>query len=302
MAREEPRAISVGMPVFNGERYLESAIRSILGQTFPDFELIISDNASTDRTAQICRDFAAQDDRIVYTRNSQNIGAARNYNAVFALAAGRYFRWANADDVSARTLHAACMKVLDDNPDAVLCYGKTQLIDSDGRFLQDYADNLDLPQARPSERFRRFFESVGLTNAIYGLMRTSAMKRTALMGTGRLPAADIPFMAELVLHGKFLELPETLFFRRMHASASSGDRTDQVRQTEFWSGQRGSFTLPAWRFHWAKIRGIARAPVQLSEKARLMLHVARQMYWDWGRLAKELAQPTRSPMFRPPSL
>ena len=78
--------ISVGMPVYNGEQYLESAIRAVLDQTCEDLELIISDNASTDRTAQICNDFAARDSRVRFSRNPDNIGAARNYNRVFELA------------------------------------------------------------------------------------------------------------------------------------------------------------------------------------------------------------------------
>ena len=87
------------MPVFNGERYLESAIRSNLNQSYGNLELIISDNASTDRTEAICRDLAASDARIKVHRNDRNIGAAANYNKLFQLASGEFFRWSNADDL-----------------------------------------------------------------------------------------------------------------------------------------------------------------------------------------------------------
>ena len=100
MTSEKPR-ISVGMPVYNGEAYIEIAIQSVLDQSFGDFELLISDNASTDRTEEICRDFAAQDPRIVYSRNEENIGAAPNYNRLVDVASADYFRWSNADDVLA---------------------------------------------------------------------------------------------------------------------------------------------------------------------------------------------------------
>lgn len=158
--------ISVGMPVFNGERYLETAVRSILNQTYSDFELIISDNASTDRTKEICLDLAAQDHRIKYTRNRRNIGAAGNYNRLFALASGPYFRWANADDISAPKLHAKCLAVLEAHPDAVLAYGKTRIIDGDGAVIRNYDDNMDLQQQRASDRYMRFWKSAGLTNVI----------------------------------------------------------------------------------------------------------------------------------------
>src|SRR5436190_12174806 len=91
--------VSIGLPVFNGERYLRQALDSLLGQDFQDFELIISDNASTDRTAEICRAYVAKDRRIRYYRNESNIGSAPNYRRVFELARGEFFKWCSHDDV-----------------------------------------------------------------------------------------------------------------------------------------------------------------------------------------------------------
>ena len=85
--------VSIGLPVYNGEKYLEQALISILSQTYTDFELIISDNASTDRTQAICREYAAKDPRIRYYCNEENLGAAPNHNRVFELASGEYFKW-----------------------------------------------------------------------------------------------------------------------------------------------------------------------------------------------------------------
>ena len=92
--------ITVGMPVYNGDKYIEQAIESILSQTFGDFEFLISDNASTDRTREICLDYAVSDSRIHYLRNDVNLGAARNYNRLFEIGSAPYFRWMNADDVA----------------------------------------------------------------------------------------------------------------------------------------------------------------------------------------------------------
>src|SRR5580704_17148522 len=96
--------VSLALPVYNGEEFLHQAIDSLLQQTFDDFELIVSDNASTDRTAEICAEYVARDSRIRYYRNSENIGVVRNYNRSFQLAQGEYFRWNAADDVSAPEL------------------------------------------------------------------------------------------------------------------------------------------------------------------------------------------------------
>src|SRR5207244_10480282 len=105
--------VSIGVPVYNGERYIAETLDSLLAQTFEDFELIISDNASHDRTEGICRAYAAKDSRIRYVRNSTNLGAARNYRLAVELSSGEYFRWANCDDLFAPTSLSRCVEVLD---------------------------------------------------------------------------------------------------------------------------------------------------------------------------------------------
>src|SRR5215510_10355296 len=117
--------LSVGLAVYNGEEFLDEAIRSILAQTLTNFELIISDNASTDRTSEICQKYVRIDPRIRYHRNEANIGGANNENQTFRMARGKYFRWAAHDDVLAPTLLARCVEVLEERPDAVLCYPAT---------------------------------------------------------------------------------------------------------------------------------------------------------------------------------
>ncbi len=287
MPRGKPK-ISVGMPVYNGEPYIGLAINSILDQTFEDFELIISDNASTDATEEICRDFAATDKRVVYNRNEENIGAAGNYNRLVDMAQADYFRWSNADDVVAPQLHERCVSVLDATPDAVLSYGKTRIIDADGNECEDYDDNLDLRDERPSDRFVKFHDSVGLTNVIYGLMRTAAVRSSAKMGDGSYPAADTNFMGELALYGKFVEIPECLFYRRIHAEASTADRVDEARQTYFWTAGGQGFSLPAWRKTGAYLNAIRRAPIGFNEKQRLGVYMLRRMYWGRRELLGEL--------------
>ena len=93
MSGQGPR-VSLGMPIHNAERYLEEALESLLGQSFDDFELVISDNASTDKTGDICRAYAAKDERIKYVCMRQNYGLIDNFNNVFRLSTGEYFKWA----------------------------------------------------------------------------------------------------------------------------------------------------------------------------------------------------------------
>lgn len=280
--------ISVGMPVYNGEEYIALAIRAILDQTFGDFELIISDNASEDRTEEICQEFASADPRIRYYRNSENIGAAGNYNRLLELARGEFFRWSNADDLFAPRLHELCLKALNQHPLAVLSYGKTEIIDEHGEVVKRYEDNLHLPQRSANERFQRFFEQVGLTNVIYGLMRTEAVRQTDVFGDGSLPAADVSFMAELTLRGAFIEIPDVLFYRRMHSGASSFDRDDDELQQNFWRAESTPFKLPELRQNIRYLRSIWTARVAFSEKLRLSVYIMRRLVWQRSQIASEL--------------
>ncbi|WP_319525812.1 glycosyltransferase family 2 protein [uncultured Desulfosarcina sp.] len=285
---EEKPLVSVAMPVFNGEPYIEEAIRCVLNQTYNNLELVISDNASTDNTEQVCRDFKEKDDRVVYIRNTSNIGAAKNYNQAFRNTTGLYFRWHNADDLCSPRLVEVCLEVLMGNPDTVLCYGKTDIIDDRGELLEHYDDNLDLRQPKPTERFKAFFQQVGLTNIIYGLMRRSTVERTMLMGEGTFFASDVNFMAEMSLYGKFYEIPETHFFRRMHARASSWERKNDTVQRDFWQGQSRKFFLPNWKKNIAYLKAIRNSPISIAEKIRLFRFVARRIIMCRRDLLRDL--------------
>ena len=212
--------ISIGLPVYNGERYLEEALKSILAQSYENFTLIICDNASTDRTREICQTYASQDDRIQYFRNEENIGIARNFNRVFSLSESHYFKWAACDDVLAPTFLRVCKEILDNEPEVILAYPKTTLIDAAGGVLGTYEDGLSLVSRTPHGRFLQVFSNIWLVNPIFGLIRSEAIKKTHLFGN--YPSSDLVWLAELSLFGQFREAPHYLFFFRFHPSASSG--------------------------------------------------------------------------------
>jgi glycosyltransferase involved in cell wall biosynthesis len=134
---KNPR-VSIGLPVYNGEKYLAQAIQSALGQTYTDFELIISDNASTDGTQAICEQFAARDQRIQYHRLSENKGAALNFNHVFSLAKGEYFCWLAHDDKLAPDFLQEFVQVLESHPDTVLTYSNVLIIDENDAPITEF--------------------------------------------------------------------------------------------------------------------------------------------------------------------
>lgn len=243
---QRPR-VSIGLPVFNGQRYLEPALRSLVGQTYADFELIISDNASTDRTAEICRDFAAVDPRIKYSRNENNLGANPNFNRVLELARGEYFRWAAYDDMCLPTYLARCVEALDGNRDAVLAHTQTSIIDEAGLVIDSSpaalaargigSHELDDPVRRldaksPVCRFSQVLLCTKWCFEIFALMRTSVLRESG--GHGDFYGSDKVILSYMALQGKFIEVPEPLFLRRHHAAQSS--LIASPAQREAWSG------------------------------------------------------------------
>ncbi|MCK4236674.1 MAG: glycosyltransferase family 2 protein, partial [Candidatus Krumholzibacteria bacterium] len=207
--------VSIGIPVYNGERYIAGTIDSILAQTFRDFELIISDNASTDGTSTICRRYAAADERVRYFRNERNLGAAKNFNLLFTHARGEYFKWAAADNLIEPTFLERCVEVLDARPDAVVAYTKCKQINDFDGTMRTIDTDRDLESADACERLHNLFlQVIGMQDTIWGLMRVSALQKTRLIRS--FVGADDCLLIELILQGPYVEVPEHLLVLRIH--------------------------------------------------------------------------------------
>lgn len=280
-------SVSIAIPVYNCERYIGASIESLLNQTYGDFELVISDNASTDGTEATCRLYAARDKRVRYVRRADNIGGPGNFRHVFSLCSGKYHKWSTADDHWHPEFLREAVAVLDNRPDVVLCYPKTQLIDADGKKIEDYDDNLELASDSPRERFRDLFRLVGLCNAHLGLLRREAMLSTRLIA-GHL-ASDVDFLSEMALIGKFHVLPSVRFYRRFHANSSSWARGDITHQVAYYAPQaKGLPTVGTWKRFGFRLGLVARSSVPLSDKIALSVDILRQMRYDRGVLIREL--------------
>lgn len=268
------------MPVYNGEKYIAEALDAILAQTYQDFEVIISDNASTDRTQQICQEYVQKDVRISYHRNEKNLGAAPNYNHVFHLAKGEYFKWAACDDQIAPDFLSKCVEVLDQNPDVVLCQSKTSLIDEKGKHLRnvDYK-KVDANFNDPKKRFRNFLIYNLSGNFIFGLMRVSGMLKTALHGS--YTSADLVFLAELALYGRFYVVPEYLFLRRDHSEQSTKGiwHSERARHAWFDTSLEDKIVLPKWLFLFGCLNAIQRAPLNVYDRTICYANVIRWIFF-----------------------
>ncbi len=278
--------VSVGMPVYNGEAHIRKAIESILGQTFTDFELVISDNASSDGTAAICQEYAARDSRIRIFRNEINRGSVYNDNRVFQLSRGKYFKWASSNDYIAPTMLEECVNVLDRRPEVVLCYSHSCLLDDQGALIEEHEDALDLENDSPSFRFRRITCDMGLNNAFSGLIRSDVLRQTTYLEN--YLASDLPVMAELALHGKFHEIPRPLFFRRVGNQSATVHKS--IKELLVFhdpsSGKRR--VMKCWRLNWEYLRAAHRVKIGLKERLKIYDLMVRFAYWNRDLLSQEL--------------
>jgi glycosyltransferase involved in cell wall biosynthesis len=271
--RMTPPRVSIGIPVYNGERFIAQAIDSILSQTFQDFELIISDNGSTDATEQICRQYAAKDPRVRYYRAEQNRGAAWNHNRVVGLASASYFKWQCHDDYCAPSFLEKCLAVMESDPRVVLCYPRFVRVDELGRRLGVKSSRV-LGEAAPHERFRSLIYRRDSCEEIYGISRTEVIRKTPLIGP--YSNSDDTFLAELILRGRFREVPEPLFFYRIHRSQSTSAYPDRLdRMAWFDSSAEGRIAIPFLSLFKAYLSLVWRSPLPWSERIRCYAHLMR---------------------------
>ena len=286
MNTSTPR-VTIGLPVYNGQNYLAETMESLLAQTYADFELVISDNASTDRTEAICREYADRDERIRYYRQEENVGASANYNRVFELARGVYFKWAAHDDLLAPTYLERCVAVLDSDPDVVLAYTQAKAIDDQGQVVKVYPGKHHFSAAAPRERFYEFVLDPHPVVAVFGLMRRDVLGRTRLIG--KYAGSDRPLLSELSLLGKFYEVPEHLFFYRFHEEQSwGGNKSPQAQQAWYDPRRADKITFPQWRLLREHVRSIERSPVGLADRASCYLYMGYWMVKNRRRLGRNL--------------
>jgi glycosyltransferase involved in cell wall biosynthesis len=290
--------VSIGVPVYNGETYLAEALGSILRQTYEHFEIVISDNGSSDSTEEICRQHAARDSRIRYYRNDVNRGSAWNFNAVFELARGEYFKWWAHDDLCDPTYIAKCVEILDRDPSVSLCFARTTIIDEHGRPSQDYDDQMDLRSDQADLRFRQMlFRRAKQCNAQFGVIRADTLEKTPLLG--RYASSDDILLTELALRGRIHQIPENLFLRRDHPRTSVRLHSNVRRVIAYVDPQKtGEFHLPHWRWLLEHSRAIRRVPIGPVAKLRCYGALTMWLCRYSHRFAKDVLLVARNSFVR----
>jgi glycosyltransferase involved in cell wall biosynthesis len=277
MVRCSP-SVSVCLPVFNGEKFVQEAIHSILTQTFEELELVITDNASTDATPDICKEFAAKDSRVRYFRGDVNRGLAWNFNRAFELATGQYLVWIGHDDLMAPDYVGRCVEGIEQDAHAVLCFTNANYIDGEGALIQqvDFKNPGDLES--PSERFHHILYD-NRCDPICGLMKIEFLKQTRLHRG--YADSDRVLLTEMGFRGRFHHIPDYLLSRRWHSSQTTALRDLWERSLVFDPSQAGKAICPWLREFFDLGVAIHQAPLRPEERYRAY----KQLYW-WSSVHK----------------
>lgn len=283
---------SIGVPVFQGDDYLEEAMEAIRAQDYGRLEIVISDNASTDRTPEIIAKYADSDDRIVSIRQTTNIGAAENYNVVFQESHGDYFAWNAHDDYSSPDFISSGVKALESDPTAVVAIGRPIRVDSTGLTLEEIPVPPDFRSDSPAVRFRAAART-STAPVVFGLFRSSALSQTSLHEP--FTGSDRNFVAEILLYGRAVEAGGSEFYLREHENrsvrrlAKGSERFTHPRESWFAPQRAGKVVFPSWRRLGSYFGAVTRAG-HLGLRDRLVCYwtVVRLLFDDRMKLTKYL--------------
>ncbi|MGH9248914.1 MAG: glycosyltransferase family 2 protein, partial [Acidimicrobiales bacterium] len=285
----------IGLPVYNGERFLAEAVESILEQKFGDFALVISDNASTDGTEGIGRELAGRDPRVTYLRQAENRGAAWNFNYLALTAESPFFKWAAHDDLLLPAALDRCMDELRRRPEAVLSFTRRVKIDEHGEIVKHNRDRplrFTASDAPPHERFADWLRLRRGCIEVFGVARRVTMLETRLLGS--YAASDRVYLAEMALRGPFAEVPEVLFLHREHRGRSVRDTRAEGRLLQWFDTTKtGSVSFPTWRLGYEYARAVHRAPVPREDRWRSYRALTRWTRRRWRMLGDNIVDVGR---------
>lgn len=283
--------VSLALPVYNGANFLAEALESLLCQTFPDFEIIVTDNASTDSTPDICQTFAERDSRIRYQRMPRNIGAGPNFNWAFRLGRGEFFKWCAHDDLISPDYVERCVAMLESRPDAVLAFGRTIRIDENGEEskLRERGLMPPLEHDDPIVRFRTAIRHSGSCFPVFGLFRANALKRSMLHSP--YYGSDRALLAEIALLGKSVLVEEAVFYNRDHGARSVRMRDKAERRRWHNTSTARLRSLEHVNFVRNLVK-IARRHDDVASPSVLLREVAKATLTPWylGRCSRDLVQ------------
>ena len=265
--------VAIGMPVLNGANFIRPALDSLLAQTYQDFTILVSDNASTDDTVAIVEEYIGRDPRISLQRHPTNIGAHRNYNSLVTATDGELFKWMAHDDIIAPTFLARCVAELDAEPGASLAFTDSVQIDADGNRGVELSSNQAYDDPSPYRRLRSYVSDRTKIPQVFGVIRRSVLEATPLLGS--YPKSDTVLMYEMAMRGRFARVDEPLFLNREHPDRQG--RLGLRERTTWYHPDRTMPVLPRWNQLGGFLNAVIRVPMPATDKVRCIGFVA----W-WG--------------------
>lgn len=287
--------VSIGLPVFNGEDHLPEALDSLLVQDHRNLELVISDNASTDRTPEICRRYAKRDRRIRYFRNVTNTGMLANFYRVLDLSTGPYFMWAGHHDRWERSFVRECLRVLEREPRVVLCYSRAaELREAPTTSFgvprrrgprsipprQDAGENVDTRGLPPAERVVAALRDCRWFLCVYGVWRTEVVR--ACKAPPTMLAPDVQTVVAASLVGEIARVEKTLFHFRVRPDAPDAYDQQLLRLDPRNWERRLLRRFVHTRFLLGVVSPILRSRMPWGDRLRLARSAARTTVARWG--------------------
>lgn len=297
MPSSPPRPrVSIGLPVYNGELHLREALDSLLSQSFVEFEIILSDNASTDGTQAICRAYAERDTRIRYVRQEENIGPTANFNFVLSESISPYFMWAAHDDVWDPDFLGEMVSILDAQKDVEIAFCQFDNVTYEERRRTRLFDMSELVKSSVYDGLKAFLQHAehnGKANIFYGLLRRDTVLRLGgvkIWGVG-VWGADMLYVFSILTYGRLALSGQTLFHKRSAPSVPSLVQKDTFPLSHRARLRRELLNRKQecqdWLGYWIGYLRILRLTSQISSMQRLILRciVWRQMFLRWRILA-----------------
>ncbi len=287
----KPPKVTVGVMAYNEEDHLGAALESILAQSYADFEVVIADNASTDATPDIGRQFADRYENVRYFRQPRNVGATLNFHSLVRAAVGRYFVLAGAHDLWSDNYLSALAEALEAQQDAVLAYGRTRWIDGHGRELAKPVSYVDTSDLGVVSRFN--ITIWANQHPLYGMYRTEALQacRTDL----QIVANGAILLAELALRGAFVVVPEVTWYRR----AVRDDETTEQRMDRYYGmlfDRKRMRLLPHWRIPVEHVWAVLRSDLRWPTKLDAFLSCGSVVVLHWRNLIRDVLSLFRRAM------
>lgn len=229
MTIQNQSLVSIGLPVYNEVKWIRRALDSWLAQDYSNFELIVADNASTDGTAEICREYSGRDARIRLIENPHNIGTIRNHKLVFELSRGKYFIWAGGHDHAHPAFIGKTISVLNDDDTVAMCAVRSEFRDENDMCWRTTSGGLDLRGLPPQERFKNLIAHAttggGTANIFYALYRRDIL--SSILDFKKTIGADVILLSQIALLGDVVQLDDILYYRFAPVRREGTQRTQR---------------------------------------------------------------------------